>query len=251
MAEAVSRDGTRIGYDLIGSGPLVVLVSGACSYRVGGPSELAVALSEDFAVLSYDRRGRGESGDVLPYSVAREVEDLGALVEAVGGPAFLHGHSSGAVLALHAVAAGLPVPAVALVEPPLSGEPDDGLLAAEVGALVAAGRRGDAVEHFQRTIGVPAELLVGVRESPVWPGLEALAHTLVYDLTVTAEPPPLGSIGVPALVVASEASDERLRGWARAAARGLGAGEYLELPGEWHGVPARELAPALRRHFLG
>ncbi len=79
---------------------------------------LASLLSRDFSVVNYDHRGRGDSGDHPVYDVQREVDDLDAVIERVGGPLLLFGMSSGAVLALEAVARGSAVSALALYEPP-------------------------------------------------------------------------------------------------------------------------------------
>src|SRR5438105_3268893 len=98
-----SKDGTRIAFDRIGQGSSLILVDGALCYRGVGPSgPLARALMQHFTVFTYDRRGRGESGDTAPYAVEREVEDIEALVNEAGGSAFVWGMSSGAVLALEA-----------------------------------------------------------------------------------------------------------------------------------------------------
>jgi pimeloyl-ACP methyl ester carboxylesterase len=207
-------------------------VDAAAGFRGFGPmGPLAAALAPELTVYTYDRRGRGESTDTPPYAVEREVEDLQALIEAAGGSACVYGFSSGAVLALHAAADGLPIEKLALMEPPLEldehapAEPD---LAAEVDELVAAGRRGDAVEHFNRTIGVPEEMIAGLRQAPFWPALEELAHTLVYDTVITTSLPAtrLPAITTPTLVLASAGSDERLLGWARAVADALPNAPY-------------------------
>src|SRR5436190_17263598 len=103
MSEVHSSDGTNIAYEKSGEGPAVVLVDGAlCSRRFGPAEKLAAALSDRFTVYTYDRRGRGESGDTKPYAVEREVEDLKAVIDAAGGSACVCGVSSGAVLALEA-----------------------------------------------------------------------------------------------------------------------------------------------------
>src|SRR6266511_5482141 len=99
MDKVISADGTEIAYERVGSGPTVVLVGGAfCDHNA--TAELADALAGDFTAVSYDRRGRGESGDTQPYDVRREVEDITALVTACGSRAYLHGISSGAALCL-------------------------------------------------------------------------------------------------------------------------------------------------------
>lgn len=252
-----SADGTTIAYERRGAGPTVVLVDAAGGFREMGPMRpLAQLLADEFTVVCYDRRGRGGSSDTAPYTVEREVDDLRALVDEVGGPACLFGFSSGAVLALVAAARGLPVARLALLEPPLdltaapSGEPG---LATEIADLVAAGRRGDAVAHFQASIGVPAEMTEGMRQSPWWAALERLAHTLVYDLTIVDALPAdqLAGVTVPTLVVYSEQSDERLRRWAEGVAAALPTGRLRGMRGDWHQVPEGDLAPALAEFFAG
>jgi pimeloyl-ACP methyl ester carboxylesterase len=251
-----SADGTSIAFSQVGAGPALVLVDAAAGFRGFGPmGPLAAALAPEFTVLTYDRRGRGESTDTPPYAVEREVEDLQALIEAAGGWACVYGFSSGAVLALRAAADGLPIEKLALMEPPLELEeqaPRGPDLGAEVAELVAAGRRGDAVEHFNRSIGVPDEMIAGLRQAPFWPELEALAHTLVYDTVITSSalaPARLAAITTPTLVLASAGSDERLLGWARAVADALPNGSLRAMKGEWHGVPPDDLAPVLTEFF--
>ena len=119
MSEVRSKDGTRIAYDRTGDGPAVILVDGALCSRAMGPMEaLAAQLADRFTVFRYDRRGRGESGDTLPYAVDREVEDLAALIDAAGGSADVCGVSSGAALALEAANKGLPIRKLVLYEAP-------------------------------------------------------------------------------------------------------------------------------------
>jgi alpha-beta hydrolase superfamily lysophospholipase len=257
MATTTSPDGTVIAFDRAGSGPPLVLVDAAAGFRGFGPmGPLAERLRSRFTVFTHDRRGRGDSTDTPPYAVERELEDLQALLEVAGGSAFVHGFSSGAVLALHAAAAGLSIEALALLEPALeldrdpSAEPDP--LLAEVADLVAAGRRGDAFIHFNRSIGVPEEMVEGLRQAPAWPALQALAHTLVYDMTITSSFPPdrLPTIATPTLVVTSQATDDRLQRWARGIVEALPDAHHRSLPGRWHGVAPEVLAPVLEEFFL-
>jgi pimeloyl-ACP methyl ester carboxylesterase len=254
----LSADGTEIAFDRIGAGPTLVLIDAALGYRGFGPmGPLAAQMASDFTVVTYDRRGRGASTDIQPYSVDREIDDLHALIEASGESAFVHGYSSGAVLALLAAGRRLPIAGLSLLEPPieLDGEnaaaPDP--LEAEITKLVAAGRRGDAVEHFNRSIGVPEEYMTGMRDAPWWPAAEEMAHTLVYDLVISRPLPSsrLADIDAPTLVIDSEQSDERLHGWAVGIANALPNGTLRTLPGEWHGIAPEVLTPALIEFFAG
>jgi Alpha/beta hydrolase family len=191
MRTVTSRDGTKISLDILGAGPPVIFVGGALADRSAG-APLATALARNFTVLNYDRRGRGDSGDTPPYAVEREVEDIAALIPEAGGAAFLLGGSSGAVLALDAAASGLAVTRLALYEPPFivddSAPPVPGDMAQALTTLVAAGRRGDAVEHYMtRALGVSAGVIATMRDSPYWAQWEAIAHTLAYDFTIMAD----------------------------------------------------------------
>jgi pimeloyl-ACP methyl ester carboxylesterase len=251
-----SPDGTVIAYDARGDGPALVVVDGAFCHRTFGPSPtLAPLLAGHFTVYTYDRRGRGLSGDTPPYAVAREVEDLAALVTEAGGRANVYAFSSGGLLALHAAAAGLGIERLALMEPPIGtdDDPSDAAFTAELAELVAAGRRGDAVEHFMAGIGVPEEMLAGMRGTPSWSGLEAVAHTLVHDATIALGTTPelLAAVTAPVLVLDSEGSSEDISGSAAAAARALPNATHRSLPGSWHGVPDDDLAPVVREFFSG
>ncbi|WP_158851914.1 alpha/beta fold hydrolase [Saccharothrix deserti] len=252
MSTVTSKDGTTIGFSRVGDGPAVVLVDAACCFRGSGPMPAVAEALTGYTAYTYDRRGRGESSDRRPYAIDREVEDLAAVVEAAGGRAFVYGFSSGAVLALHAAAAGVPITALALLEPPLSFESPESTgpdVRDEINALVEAGRRGDAMIRFQVACGVPEELTAGMRQSPGWPALEALAHTTVYDLTITGTPPDLARIDTPTLVLDSTGSDEQLRAWADGVAERLPNARRRTLAGEWHGIAPDVLAPVLAEHF--
>ena len=189
MAKVISSDGTGIAFDRAGQGPPLILVDGAlCSRSFGPMPKLAPLLTGHFTVFTYDRRGRGESGDTQPYAVGREIEDIQALIREAGAPAFLLGLSSGAALAAEAAARGLPVEALALYEPPYMVDPaaprPPADFEAQLRKLVAAGRRGDAVRLFMKVVGLPKFLIAVMRFFPMWPKLEAVAHTLAYDAAV-------------------------------------------------------------------
>ena len=258
MDKVRSSDGTTIAFDRLGAGAPVVLVSGASTAR-SIHAQLAELLAADCTVFNYDRRGRGDSGDTPPYTVQREVEDLQAVIAAAGGPAAVFGNSSGAVLALHAAAAGLPVTRLALWEPPFMTDPDaprrQREYVAQLTGLLDAGRRGDAMALFMTSIGLPEAMIAGIRQAPMWPGMEALAPTLAYDATV------MGDSMVPAGVVASVKAptlvlDGRDTGtWAANAARALTAelpnAARRTLDGQDHNVAWDVLAPVLKAFLTG
>src|ERR1041385_2827660 len=117
MSTVFSEDGTAIAFERFGEGPPLILVVGAFNDRSTG-APLAARLAAHHTVFTYDRRGRGDSGDTAPYAVDREVDDLAVVIAETGGAAAVFGYSSGAILALHAAARGLGITGLALYEPP-------------------------------------------------------------------------------------------------------------------------------------
>jgi len=259
MSHIRSTDGTMIAYEPSGNGPALILVDGALCSRAFGPSpKLAPLLARHFTVYAYDRRGRGESSDTRPYSPAREVEDIAALVEAAGGSASLLGLSSGGALALEAAASGLPVNKVVAYEPPYvddSGQRGGAAHEGQLTRLLAEGDRSGAVKYFMRDmVGMPAPIVVAMRLMPwIWRKLEAVAHTLPYDAAVmTAFRIPrarFASIGVPALVMNGAKTDPMLREAARTIADAIPAARHRELAGQTHNVKPNVLAPAVVEFF--
>lgn len=259
--QVVSRDGTAIAYDRVGDGPPVILIAGAlCSRTLGPGVKLAPMLAAHFTVFTYDRRGRGESGDTSSYEVEREIEDLDALMKVAGGSACVFGHSSGAVLALNAAERGLPIEKLALYEAPFivdRSRPSMDNDWAQIEAFVAEGRRGDAVKVFLRSVGVPAFAVALMRWLPVWAKINAVAHTLPHDGALVrglqrGEPLPAGAwthVTVPALAITGEKSPEWMRHGTRALAKVLSHAEYRALDGQTHDVDAKVLAPVLTEFF--
>jgi len=256
-----SADGTTIAFDRVGSGPAVILVGGALSDR-SAAANLASHVGRDLTVIAFDRRGRGDSTDTPPYEVEREIEDLDALIRAAGGSAFVFGHSSGAVLALRSAEAGLPISRLAVYEPPFivddTREPLPGDYVPHLAELAATGRRGDAVEYFMTVgVGVPAEMIAQMRHAPMWPGMEALAHTLAYDGRVMGDAmagsrAPLqrwATLAPPTLVLDGGASPSWMRNAARTLAETLPDAAYQTLEGQDHGPASSVLAPVLLEFF--
>jgi len=266
MSVVVSADGTRIAYEMNGSGPPLLLVDGAfCSRAFGPMPALAPLLTSRFSVVTFDRRGRGESGDTSPYAVERELEDLNAVATAVGGSLFVYGTSSGAVLAARAVAAGLPTAKLALHEPPVALDgthaPTPADFRERIASDVVAGRRGDAVKLFMRVVGVPSAGIFFMRLMPnVWPKLTAVAHTLPYDFAVLGDtqsggPVPaelagaLSSIRVPTVLLVGGKSPPWMHHAAKRVTDHIVGSTVRVLPGQTHNVKAKSVAPALIEHF--
>jgi pimeloyl-ACP methyl ester carboxylesterase len=259
MGNVRSADGTTIAFDRLGNGPAIVLVGGAFSYRAFSKMvELAELLATRFTVINYDRRGRGDSDDTAPYAVAREIEDLEALIDVAGGSASVWGWSSGGVLALRAAASGLGIEKVAVYEPPFivndSGRIPPKDFAAKLSELTASDRRGDAVKYYMtRGMGIPRTFVTMMRFTPFWSKLKATALTLPYDWAVlgdTMEGRPLSateweSVTAPTLVMAGEKSPVQLRDAADALASVLPNARHRVLAGQSHNVSMKALAPEL------
>ncbi len=255
MSSVISKDGTKIAFEHSGTGPALILIDGALCSRGFGPSpKLVPLLAKKFTVYAFDRRGRGQSSNTTPYSPAREVEDIAALIQIAGGKASLLGLSSGGALALEVAASGLPVEKVVAYEPPYVD--DSGLRGGSeheqhLQRLLADGDRGGAVKYFMRDmVGAPAAMVVLLRLMPwIWRKLEAVAHTLPYDAAVmtTFRIPRkrFASIRVPALILNGGKTDARLREAALAVADSIPLGRHGELAGQTHNVKPDVLTPAV------
>lgn len=259
-----SRDGTRIAFDRAGSGPPIILVDGALCYRGFGPSgALAALLVEHFTVFTYDRRGRGESGDTAPYSIDREIEDLHALIEEAGGSACVFGSSSGAALALEAATSGVPMQKLMLYEAPFivddSRPPIANDFLARLTDSLARDKRGEAVKMFMKLMGVPIAGIVVMQLLPAWRRLKGVAHTLPYDISIVRNNlrgVPLrteqwSAVSVPTLVMNGGKSPAWMGTAMRSLAAVLPDAQYRILDGQTHILRATALAPVITRYVLG
>ena len=262
VGKVFSKDGTAIAFDRIGYGPPVILIDGALCYRgMGQSGQLAELLAPHFTVFTYDRRGRGGSGDTVPYAVEREVEDIAALLGEAGGTAFVWGTSSGAVLALEAANRLSGIKKLALYEAPFIVDDtrpttEDGW--DRISGAVSADRRSDAVKLFLKLVGVPGfvralmPLMI-----PMWLKLKAVAHTLPYDGAVVRDnqrgkPLPASgwaSVTMPALVMDGGNSPAWMRHANRSLASVLPNARYQTLQGQTHMLKPKAHAPILVEFF--
>jgi len=263
MEKVTSADGTSIAFDRLGSGPPVVLLAGATCTR-GVTASLAEALSGQFTVFNVDRRGRGDSDDLSqrpPWLVEREVEDVAAVIAAAGGRAAVYGHSSGAAVALHAAAADIGASRLVMHDAPYN------LPGTEQGSrdwdvqlhdLLAADRPGDAVAAFLQRVGMPVQMIDGMRQGPAWPAMEAVGSTLAYDSAAmgdrTGGAVPvelLAGVSVPALVLVGGADHEFMIGVARQLVDTLPDGRLEHLVGAGHDVGPDLVVPRLLPFLAG
>lgn len=265
MNSVVSKDGTRIAYDKQGKGPPVILVGGGMSSRAFGPTELATLLATPFTTYLHDRRGRGDSGDTTPYAVAREIEDIEAIIDEAGGFSYLYGHSSGAALALvAAIRLGDKVKRLAMYDAPYFADAkaqrtfeEYGNQLAELvsaGRRTAAARRADAVTLFLNLVGVPADQIKGMRETPVWSAFLAAAPTLAYDYAVMGKrgvvPAERASnVTIPVLVMNGGESPPFMQETAQLLSQAMPNAELRIVEGQGHDVSQAVLAPILAEFF--
>jgi pimeloyl-ACP methyl ester carboxylesterase len=257
METVTSADGTVLAYDRAGDGPaLIVCVGAFCTRRTFVPPG---DLTRRFTVVTYDRRGRGDSGDTGPFAPEREYEDLAAVAAAAGAePPFVFGHSSGAAIALRAAAAGLPVAGIAAYEAPFGNDetPQPDVDPADhIRELVAAGRSREAVVFWMAdVVRAPAQVLAQLDGAPWVQDLEPLARTLPYDLAVTAGGVPeteLAKINVPVLILGGGNSPAWFRRSVAEQAAATPGAQLRMLAGYDHNAPPEVLTPILASFFDG
>lgn len=263
MKTVTSKDGTTIAYDQVGTGPALILAGGMFEYRAWESETPKLAafplLTQHFTVFHYDRRGRGDSSDTLPFAVEREIEDIEALIDEAGGSAFVFGISSGAALAFEAaLRLGSKVKKVALYDPPYNDEADARQawknFRQELKDTLAAGRRGDAVGLFMMLVGMPADHLEGMRQSPLFPMWEAIAPTIAYDAAAVGEEAAVPAdraarVTLPTLVINGSESYPFMLVSGATLAQAIPNAQYRILKGQTHEVAPEAIAPVLVEFF--
>jgi len=258
LATVTSQDGTTIAYDKTGSGPAVVLICGGSTDR-GSLAGLAAILSATNTVYNVDRRGRGDSGDTLPYAIEREIEDIAAVIDATDGPAGLYGTSSGGALTLLAAAAlGARVRKLAIweapyfVDPALRPPPDT---VAQYQKRLDAGHPEEAAEYFMTdVVRLPKEFVDFAKTQPFFAGQVKIAHTLVYDGLVMGDylipVETAGRVTAPTLVIAGGADFPPMVDAARALAAAIPNADFRHLEGQGHNVDPAVIGAVLAEFFV-
>jgi len=254
MQKTKSKDGTTLAYDTYGSGTALIYITGASCFRSFRPIlQDAKVFAREFTVYNYDRRGRGDSGNTLPYAIEREVEDIEALIDAAGGKAMLYGHSSGAVLALEAALRLRDKVSHAVLYDAsyVHNEAEKvtyGQLSQKVQQLLDHGKNKEAMRAFLRGIGMPGIFVWLLPLFPGWKTMVALAPTLAYDIALTKDLPPVeraAQVAVPTQIVVGEKSPASLHDVANQLTQAIPNAAFVALAGQNHMVSAEALLPVL------
>jgi hypothetical protein len=225
VQHVISEDGTRIAYEKTGQGPAVIIVGGALGdHQFYLP--LAHELAQLFTVYNFDRRGRGQSGDTQPYSVEREVEDVGALIADAGEPVCVYGHSAGSALAVRSAAAGLSIAKLALADPPYGRHSDNddaararfARAAARIQALHDDGDHKGAAAFFLSGFGLPPEAVEDMLQAPGGDTMIDCARALPYEYAMLGDglvPNALAAaVATPTIILAAETAPATAKAFA-------------------------------------
>ena len=255
---AISKDGTAIVYDKTGKGPGIILVNGALAHRKHyGEKELALLLANNFTVIFYDRRGRGESTDTKPYTIEREIEDIETLINEAGGSVYLYGVSSGAALALLAAENLGPgkISKLALYEPPYGSDTkkEFAIEKDKIKKLAADSKPADAVTFFMERRGTTRDEIEIMKKSPEWNDLVNIGPTLVYDFEILGDgtvPIDIAkNIVVPTLVIDGEKSFDFIAATADNLGKIIPAADRKTIKDQTHEVSPGAIAPVLVDFF--
>lgn len=252
----MSNDGTKIAFETAGAGPALLIVGGALAdHQFYVP--LTHELAHHYTVYNFDRRGRGHSGDTEPYSIEREIEDVGALIAFANAPVFVYGHSAGSALALRAAAAGLKIAKLALADPPFTphGDQDEAARAdhaAQAAQIQARHDQGDdkgSAAFFLQDYGMSDEELEALFQSPAGQGMIACARALPYDYAMLGDglvPTELAAtVTVPTLILTAAEMPQT----AQALADAMPNAQVHAMETSVHKLPPAAIANELRRFF--
>ncbi|WLR46604.1 alpha/beta hydrolase [Halobacillus litoralis] len=254
MKTTRSKDGTTLAYDVYGNGPPLIYITGASCHRSFKPIvQDAKIFSSEFTVYNYDRRGRGDSGNTLPYSIEREIEDIEAMIDAAGGMAHLYGHSSGAVIALEAaLRLGNKVQKVTMYDAPYVRDEKEKAeykqLSQKIHKLLENEKNSEAMLTFLKGIGMPKIFVLLLPLFHGWKTTKALAPTLAYDITLTQDMPPVKratQISIPIQIIVGEKSPASINDVGRQLTKAIPNAKFVQLAKQDHMVDGKKLLPIL------
>ncbi|MBV8585964.1 MAG: alpha/beta hydrolase [Verrucomicrobia bacterium] len=243
---AHSSDSTKIVYWKSGTGPALILVHGTAADHTRWKPVLS-ELGAKFTVYAVDRRGSGSSThEAQPYAVAREFEDIAAVVDAVytdtGEAPSLLGHSHGAICSLEASLLTPHLKKLILYEPPIPAGPQNSSseVVSRLEKLLQEGNREEVVSTFMREIvRLPEGQLRLLQSLPAWKGRVAAAHTIVREIKEPSKqysfrPEKFHSMGVPTLLLLGDASPAYFKTVTDLVHKALPASQVAVLTGQQH-----------------
>jgi pimeloyl-ACP methyl ester carboxylesterase len=175
-----SRTGSKIACWSVGAGPPILLVHGTTCDRTNW-ALIEDALAGQFTVITMNRVGReGSSPQPSSYQLEDEFEDVVAVLDWIGEPVHLVGHSAGGLCALGASRRSTGVRSLTLYEPPPGGGEDD--LAGLFRDLLASEPPDAVVRFFMQGAGESDDELDRLAETPAWPAMVGLAPTIPAEL---------------------------------------------------------------------
>ena len=259
MNKAKSKDGTLIAYDVSGSGPILIYITGAICHRTFFPIKKDVEiLSKNFTVYNYDRRGRGDSDCPHDYSLENEIDDIEALIDAAGTSAYIMGHSSGAVLALEA-ALKIPNKILKVVAHDAAYVNDDQekneylILQTRVNELLKLGKNAGAIRSFLSGIGMPKIFIYLLPFIPGWKKIKALAPTLEVDMKLTCDIPQIQVISkiiVPVCIIYGEKCPRSILEVSKILADAIPNSVLKKLKGQDHMADIKVVLPVITNFFI-
>ncbi|MER6910140.1 alpha/beta hydrolase [Streptomyces sp. NPDC000594] len=257
METAVSADGTVIAYERYGSGPPVVVIGGGLNDRAMF-TPLSTIMSERFTVYTYDRRGRGDSGEGDPgrWTIDREIEDLAAILDAVGEPSHVFANCTGGMIAVLAAAGGLPMLRLGLYEPPYWSSPTTAEQVSTLRRLIDEDRREEVVTLFSRDIVgfLDDESIEKFKTHPAWAAFQTMTRSTYYDALINRDHlalpyDALHRIGVPTLVMRGDEGQRVIHDACARIAEEVPGAELVTMHGYDHLFDQKAGAPLLMEFF--
>jgi pimeloyl-ACP methyl ester carboxylesterase len=241
METITSADGTRIAFWREGSGPPLLMVHGGICDHFAWYFVVPM-LARNFTVYTFDRRGRGASGDTLPYAAEREREDIAAILQAIGEPVHLLGHSAGGILALQTAERTRDLLSLILYEPGFIVDGAREYPAPEIlmrmRSLLSEGNRDAALRIAMReSVGASEADIAALACGPVWTRLLAVASGIPNDWMLWQEQfsaEAVREIRTPAQMLMGTESPAWLRKGTQAVHAALPNAQLTLLPGHGH-----------------
>lgn len=259
-----TTDGVTIGATVRGQGPPVVFLQGIIGDGDLDWQALLPHLTDRFTCHLPSMRGRSLSGDHPDLGFDRQVEDVLAYIDSIGGPIRLVGWSGGGAVALAVAAGSDVVDSVAPIEPgmlSLADEQEKAVLGSAVARMGELAADGDLAAAARAFAGWPFnDEEVAVADAAGYfeaagryvPNLLNLLQQLMQEGPTVDDPAVLGAITAPVLVLHGSDTRPFFRASAQHVADHVHGARVQQIPGAAHAAPlthAEALANALTEFF--